>query len=113
MSLLAVPLLASALTAAVDAPITQVTVFTDQARVVRTAQVQVNGTLSLELPPLRDTIDPASVRVEAQGAEVRRVDIERLEPEKLRTDEAKAAARRAREGRHRSPPRRRRAPGAR
>ncbi len=90
MSLLAVPLLASALTAAVDAPITQVTVFTDQARVVRTAQVQVNGTLSLELPPLRDTIDPASVRVEALGAEVRRVELERLEPEKLRTDEAKA-----------------------
>lgn len=91
MSLIAAPLLlVSALVAAVDAPITQVTVFADQARVVRTAQVQVNGTTSVELPALRDTVDAASVRVEAQGAEVRRVDIERLEPEKLRTEEAKA-----------------------
>jgi hypothetical protein len=75
--------------AAVEAPITQVTVFTDQARVVRTAQVQVNGTLALEFPTLRDSADVNSVRVEAQGAQVRRVDIERVTPEKLRTDEAK------------------------
>lgn len=75
---------------ALDAPVTQVTVFTDQARVVRTAQVQVAGALTLELPVLRDTVDPGSIRVEAQGAEVRRVDIERLSPEKMRTDEAKA-----------------------
>jgi hypothetical protein len=76
--------------AAIDAPVTQVTVFTDQARVVRTAQVQVSGQQTIELPPLRDGVDLASVRVEAQGAEVRRVDIERIAPEKLRTDEAKA-----------------------
>lgn len=75
--------------AALDAPVTQVTVFTDQARVVRTAQVQVNGAMTVELPPLRDGVDLASVRVEAQGADVRRVDIERIAPEKLRTDEAK------------------------
>lgn len=78
------------LAAAVDAPVTEVTVFTDQARVVRTAKVSVTGTTSVELPPLRDPIDPSSVQVEAQGAEVRRVDIERIEPEKLRTAEAKA-----------------------
>lgn len=75
--------------AALDAPVTQVTVFTDQARVVRTAQVPVSGAQKLEFPPLRDTADVASVRVEAQGAEVKRVELERIEPEKLRTDEAK------------------------
>lgn len=78
------------LAAAVDAPITEVTVFTDQARVVRTAKVTVNGTASVELPALRDPIDPSSIQVEAQGVEVRRVDVERITPEKLRTAEAKA-----------------------
>ena len=74
---------------AIDAPVTQVTVFTDQARVVRTAQVTVAGNQSLEFPPLRDTAEVASMRVEAQGAEVKRVDIERIAPEQLRTAEAK------------------------
>ncbi|MDP1830400.1 MAG: DUF4139 domain-containing protein [Archangium sp.] len=77
------------LAAAIEAPVTQVTVFTDQARVVRTAQVSVTGNQSLEFPPLRDTAEVASMRVEASGAEVKRVDIERIEPEKLRTEEAK------------------------
>ncbi len=84
------PLVLVVALAALDAPITQVTVFTDQARVVRTGQLQVSGAQLVELPPLRDGIDLASLRVEAQGAEVRRVDIERIAPEKLRTDEAKA-----------------------
>lgn len=75
--------------AAIDAPVTQVTVFTDQARVVRTAQLSVSGNQSLEFPPLRDSAEVASMRVEATGAEVKRVDIERIEPEKLRTEEAK------------------------
>jgi hypothetical protein len=75
--------------AAIDAPVTQVTVFTDQARVVRTAQVSVTGNQSLEFPPLRDTAEVASMRVEASGAEVKRVDIERIAPEQLRTGEAK------------------------
>ncbi len=82
------PLLLIAL-AGLDAPVTQVTVFTDQARVVRTAQVAFTGSQALEFPPLRDTADVSSVRVEAQGAEVKRVDIERIEPEKLRTEDAK------------------------
>lgn len=77
------------LAAAIDAPVTQVTVFTDQARVVRTAQVSVTGNQSLEFPPLRDTAEVASMRVEASGAEVKRVDIERIAPEQLRTEEAK------------------------
>lgn len=73
--------------AAVPAPVSQVTVFTDQARVVRQAQVSAPGTV--EFPPLPDTIDASSVRVEAQGAEVRRVDLEALTPEAFRTAEAK------------------------
>ncbi|MGV3621764.1 MAG: mucoidy inhibitor MuiA family protein [Archangium sp.] len=77
------------LAAAVDAPVTQVTVFTNQARVVREARVPVNGTSKLEFPVLRDSIDLNSVKVEANGAEVKRVDIERVQPEALRTDDAK------------------------
>lgn len=76
--------------AAVDAPITDVTVFTDQARVTRTAKARVTGTLAVEFPTLRDTIDQGSIRVEARGAEVRRVDIERLPPGQLQTTEARA-----------------------
>lgn len=72
---------------AVQAPVAQVTVFTDQARVVRVASVGAPGTV--EFPPLPDTIDPSSVRVDAQGAEVRRVDLERLTPEAFRTAEAR------------------------
>ncbi|MDX2015608.1 MAG: mucoidy inhibitor MuiA family protein [Myxococcaceae bacterium] len=82
-----IPLSPLLLLVAVPAPVSQVTVFTDQARVTRTATVTAPGTI--EFPPLPDTIDAASVRVEAQGAEVRRVDLERLSPEAFRTAEAK------------------------
>lgn len=84
------PLLLASLVLALDAPITQVTVFTDQARVTRTASVPVSGVQSFELPTLPDTIDVSSLRVEATGAEVRRVDIERLAPEVVRTEVARA-----------------------
>ncbi|MCU0695477.1 MAG: mucoidy inhibitor MuiA family protein [Myxococcaceae bacterium] len=82
-----IPLSPLLLLVAVPAPVSHVTVFTDQARVTRTASVSAPGTI--EFPPLPDTIDAASVRVEAQGAEVRRVDLERLSPEAFRTAEAK------------------------
>ena len=72
---------------AVQAPVTQVTVFTDQARIVRSAQVTSPGVV--EFPALPDTIDVSSVRVEAVGAEVRRVDLERLTPAAFQTAEAK------------------------
>lgn len=81
------PLSVVLLVGAVPSPISQVTVFTDQARVVRSATVAAPG--MVEFPPLPDTIDASSVRVEAQGAEVRRVDLERLTPEAFRTAEAK------------------------
>lgn len=81
------PLSVVLLVGAVPSPISQVTVFTDQARIVRSATVAAPGTV--EFPPLPDTIDASSVRVEAQGAEVRRVDLERLTPEAFRTAEAR------------------------
>jgi hypothetical protein len=45
-----------------DAPVTDVTVFSDRARVVRTARVSLSGTERLELPLLREGVDPESIR---------------------------------------------------
>ncbi len=83
------PLQLLLLAAAVEAPITQVTVFTDEARVVRTAQVPVDGTRDLEFPPLRDNVALDSIRVEATGAEVKRVDLARLTPDAIRSADVK------------------------
>lgn len=76
--------------AAVDAPVTEVTVFSDRARVTRTATVALDGTKALELPPLPDTVDAASLQVEAQGATVVRVDLSPLRPEEMPKDQARA-----------------------
>lgn len=78
-----------ALAATVDAPVTDVTVFSDRARVVRTATVSTSGAQTLELPALPQTVDPRSIRVEATGAEVKRVELTRLEDDALPVDEAK------------------------
>ncbi|MFY1825792.1 mucoidy inhibitor MuiA family protein [Myxococcus fulvus] len=61
--------------ASTEAPITDVTVYSDRARVVRTASLQVSGTQRLELPLLPETVDPASIQVEAQGARVASVEV--------------------------------------
>lgn len=74
---------------AVDAPVTSVTVYSDRARVVRTAKVSLSGTQRVELPYLLGAVDPASIRVEAQGAEVARVDIRRVGTEALPATEAR------------------------
>jgi hypothetical protein len=66
---------ASLLNATAEAPITSVTVYSDRARVVRTATLTVSGTQRVELPRLPDLVDPDSIRVEAQGAEVSFVDV--------------------------------------
>lgn len=65
----------SLLHATTEAPISAVTVYSDRARVVRTATVNVTGTQRVELPPLPIFVDPDSIRVEAQGAEVSSVDV--------------------------------------
>ncbi|MCY1017572.1 mucoidy inhibitor MuiA family protein [Pyxidicoccus sp. MSG2] len=67
--------LASLLHATTEAPISAVTVYSDRARVVRTATLTVSGTQRVELPRLPDFVDPDSIRVEAQGAEVSSVDV--------------------------------------
>ncbi|MFE8602581.1 mucoidy inhibitor MuiA family protein [Archangium violaceum] len=83
MPVLGLSVLSSLLLTAVDAPVTSVTVYSDRARVVRTARVALSGTQRVELPLLYGSVDPASIRVEAQGAEVTRVDIRPVESEAL------------------------------
>lgn len=81
---------ALALGAAIDAPVTQVTVYSDRARVVRSASVALgSGTTKVELPLLVETVDVSSIRVEAQGGEVRRVDIAFVDAEDVPVDEAR------------------------
>ncbi|MFP2928697.1 DUF4140 domain-containing protein, partial [Pyxidicoccus sp. 3LG] len=65
----------SLLHATAEAPITAVTVYSDRARVVRTATLTVSGSQRVELPRLPVIVDPESIRVEAQGAEVSSVDV--------------------------------------
>lgn len=77
------------LAAAVDAPITDVTVYSDRARVVRTVTLTTSGAQLIELPTLPQAVDPKSIRVEATGAEVKRVELTRLEDDALPMDEAK------------------------
>lgn len=83
-------LVGSILAAEAEAPISQVTVFADQARVVRTLRSSAVGVKRIELARLPDTVDASSIRVEATGADIRRVDIEHLEPERLRSEESRA-----------------------
>lgn len=74
---------------AVEAPITSVTVYSDRARVVRTARLNLSGTQRVELPLLPPSVNASSIRVEAQGAEVTGVDIRPVAPESLPPDEAR------------------------
>ncbi len=92
MSPLFLAALVPALGAALDAPVTSVTVFSDRARVTRTAKVAVAGTQRIELPPLVEGADPATVRVEAVGATVQRVEIAHVDASDLPLDEARALA---------------------
>jgi uncharacterized protein (TIGR02231 family) len=75
---------------AVDAPVTDVTVFSDRARVTRTATVELDGTRAVTLPPLPDTVDASSLQVQAEGATVLRVDLSPLRPEQMPQDQARA-----------------------
>jgi len=82
-------LAALALAAAVDAPVTSVEVFSDRARVTRLASVNVGASDQVELPLLLDTVDPSTVRLTAKNAEVRRVEIARVEAQDFPKTEAK------------------------
>src|SRR3954470_19909749 len=75
--------------AAIDAPVREVTVYSDRARVVRAASLTVNGVQQVELPLLLETVDTSTLRVEAQGAEVRRVDVAFVDAQDVPADEEK------------------------
>ncbi|MBS2029961.1 MAG: mucoidy inhibitor MuiA family protein [Deltaproteobacteria bacterium] len=77
------------LAAAVDAPVTSVEVFSDRARVTRLANVTLGASEKVELPLLLDTVDPATVRLTAKNAEVRRVELARVEAQDFPKTEAK------------------------
>lgn len=74
---------------AVKAVVSQVTVYGDRARVERAAELAVDGETVAELPLLPETVDASSIRVEAAGAEVRKVDIEHVEPDEFPAGEAR------------------------
>lgn len=65
-----------------DAPISAVTVYSDRARVTRSAKVTLPGGAEgqrVQLPILMQTVDPASIRVEVQGAGKGDVAVQRIE----------------------------------
>jgi hypothetical protein len=60
---------------AVEAPITAVTVFSDRARVTRTAAVVLSGRQQVDLPLLSERVDGATIRLDSRNAEVQTVDL--------------------------------------
>ncbi len=78
-------------TAAVDAPVSAVTVFSDRAQVTRSVALRISGTQRLEMPVLPERADLSTVRVEVAGAgaSVERVDVEQVLPEEIPADEAR------------------------
>ncbi|NBD07402.1 carboxypeptidase regulatory-like domain-containing protein [Corallococcus silvisoli] len=68
-------LLAGTLAVAIEVPDTTVTLYKDKTLVVRTATVKVAGTEQVQWPLLTGQVDPASLQVEAEGAEVQRVEV--------------------------------------
>jgi hypothetical protein len=73
---------------AVDAPVTAVTVYSDRARVTRAATLDLEGRRRVQLPLLPDSVDPATIRLEAEGAEIERVEISRISSEQYPHDQA-------------------------
>lgn len=70
---------------ALEAPITAVTVYSDRARVTRTATLTLTGGAQrVVLPILAGSVDPGSILVEAQGgADVQHIEIGRVEASEL------------------------------
>ena len=89
---------ALAVQTAVEAAVSQVTIYSDRARVVRTADLSVEGTTRAELPLLPDSVDTSSIRLEvsgasssglARGVEVQKLDIAHVEPDDFPLGEAR------------------------
>src|SRR5262245_27053085 len=60
---------------AAEAPVSAVTVFSDRARVTRTAVVTVSGRQRVELPILVEGADAGSIRLQSPDAEVETIDL--------------------------------------
>jgi len=82
-------LLALLAAAAVNAAVSQVTIYSDRARVVRTGEVAVSGPTRAELPLLPETVDVGSIRLEAAGAEVQKLEIAHVEPDEFPLTQAR------------------------
>src|SRR5437879_4996690 len=76
---------------AVQAPVTSVTVYSDRARVTRTATIPGGGAQRLQLPLLRDGVDSSTIRVEGScgAVDVQRVEIAHVEADEPPADEAR------------------------
>ncbi len=75
---------------AAEAPITQVTVYSDQARVVRSMTRAIAGEQTVELATLPASVEESSIRVEVTGGELRRVLLEWVAPEQFTTEAARS-----------------------
>ena len=75
---------------AVQAAVSQVTIYSDRARVVRTTDVPVDGTAHAEFPLLPDSVDTSSIRVEAKGGALQKLDLAHVEPDDFPLSEARA-----------------------
>lgn len=76
---------------AMDAPVTAVTVYSDRARVTRTAKVTLSGAhpTRIELPLLPARVDPSSIRVDVQSAKGDDAAVQRVEVAFVDASEAK------------------------
>lgn len=72
----------------VEAPIHSVVVYSDRARVTRSARIKLGGTQPILLPLLQGSVDPSSIRLESQGAEVLRIETTYVDASDLPEDEA-------------------------
>lgn len=75
--------------AAVQAAVSQVTVFGDRARVERTCTVALDGNTRVELPLLPDAVDPDSIRLATSGGELQRIDVQHVDPDDFPVGEAR------------------------
>ncbi|MGC4120911.1 MAG: mucoidy inhibitor MuiA family protein [Myxococcales bacterium] len=76
-----------------ELPVREVTVYSDRARVQRRGTVALAGETRVRLPALPPTLDPDSVRLEAQGAVVRGLEVRRAQAGELPRSEAEKLVR--------------------
>jgi hypothetical protein len=78
----------------IDLPIREVTIFSDRARVTRQGDLRLDkGPQPIILPRLPASVDPESVRVEASGAKIARVEVKRATIDEFPRTEAETLLR--------------------